>query len=115
MPDTILIEQPNVVIISGLLTIYSKRVRDLLNLKVFVDVDSDTRLSRLVVRDTTTRYKKPVETVLNGYLKFVKPSFEEFILPSKKFADVVIPRGDANLVAIDLLSSHLNDILNEKK
>ncbi|KAJ3055651.1 Uridine-cytidine kinase 2, partial [Rhizophlyctis rosea] len=108
------ISKPEVVIISGIFMLYKKRVREALNLKVFVDVDSDVRLSRQVVRDTEIRHRKNLEEVLQYYLKFVKPSFEDFILPTKKFADVIIPRGDSNTVAIDLLTQHVIDVLHER-
>ena len=102
------------VIISGIHMLYQKRIRDILDLKVFVDVDSDERLARQVIRDTTQRYNRKLDLILNGYLKFVKPCFEEFILPCKKYADVVIPRGETNLVAIDLLAQHILDLLHNK-
>ncbi|TPX65485.1 uridine kinase [Spizellomyces sp. 'palustris'] len=114
LPETMHIERPDVVIFSGIYMLYKRRVRDVLNLKVFVDVDSDVRLARQVVRDTEERYQKPLEQVLQYYVKHVKPSFEDFILPSKKFADVIIPRGQENTVAIDLLTQHIVDILDER-
>ncbi|KAI9096062.1 uridine kinase family-domain-containing protein [Phlyctochytrium arcticum] len=114
LPETVHIERPDVVIFSGIYMLYKKRVREALNLKVFVDVDSDTRLARQVVRDTEERYNKELESVLQYYIKYVKPSFEDFILPSKKFADVIIPRGHENTVAINLLTQHISDILRER-
>ena len=65
----------------------------------------------LVIRDTEHRYQKDIETILETYLNHVKPAFEDFILPTKKYADVVIPRGEENTVAIELLTEHLMDIL----
>ncbi|KAI8826653.1 uridine-cytidine kinase B [Fimicolochytrium jonesii] len=114
LPETVRIEKPDVVIFSGIFMLYKRRVRDALNLKVFVDVDSDVRLARQVVRDTEERYKKSLEKILQYYITFVKPAFEDFILPSKKFADVIIPRGHQNTVAIDLLTQHIIDILSER-
>ncbi|KAI8895659.1 uridine-cytidine kinase-like protein 2 [Globomyces pollinis-pini] len=115
LSETITINRPDIVIISGILILYVKQIRDLMDLKAFVDVDGDTRLSRLLIRDTKTRNNKPADKVLTEYIKFVKPSFEEFILPSKKFADVIIPRGEENTIAIDLIAEHINDILKEKE
>ena len=66
-----------------------------------------------MVRDTRDRYQKSLDVVLKEYVRFVKPSFEDFILPSKKYADVIIPRGTENAVAIDLLTNHISDILSE--
>ncbi|KAJ3008265.1 hypothetical protein HKX48_008669 [Thoreauomyces humboldtii] len=114
LPDPVHIDRPDVVIFSGIFMLYKRRVRDALNLRVFVDVDSDVRLARQVVRDTEVRFEKKLEAVLHSYIKFVKPSFEDFILPSKKFADVIIPRGQDNVVAIDLLTQHIVDILDER-
>lgn len=81
LQSTIAIDQPNVVLISGILILYQKQLRELLDLKIFTDVDDDDRLAKLVVRDTTCRYTKTLDEVLHGYMKYVKPSFEEFILP----------------------------------
>eukprot|EP00842_Homolaphlyctis_polyrhiza_P001161 jgi/Hompol1/2045/HPOL_005831-RA len=83
-------------------------------IQVFVDVDSDVRLARQVVRDTEERYRMPLEQVLQRYVKFVKPCFEEFILPTKKYADVIIPRGESNIVAVELLTNHIIDILRDR-
>lgn len=109
------IDNADVVIISGIHLLYSKEIRKLLTLKVFVDVDSDVRLAKQVIRDTSKRYNLKLEKVLARYMKFVKPSFEEFILPSKKYADVIIPRGEGNTVAITLLAQHILDVLSSFK
>ncbi|KAJ3228481.1 Uridine-cytidine kinase-like 1 [Clydaea vesicula] len=105
---------PDVVILEGIFILYSKDVRDSLNLKVFVDVDDDDRLASQVLRDTE-KFNRKIDYVLNQYVRFVKPGFEEYILPSKRFADVIIPRGKANTVAIELLASHIDDIIALKK
>jgi len=75
-----------------------------------VDTDADTRLSRRVLRDIRER-GRDLEQVLTQYTTLVKPAFEEFCLPTKKFADVIIPRGADNLVAIDLIVQHISDIV----
>ncbi|KAK7889084.1 hypothetical protein WMY93_024644 [Mugilogobius chulae] len=80
-------------------------------MKLFVDTDADTRLSRRVLRDISER-GRDLESVLAQYITFVKPAFEEFCLPTKKYADVIIPRGADNLVAINLIVQHIQDILN---
>ncbi|KAK7944803.1 hypothetical protein WMY93_000531 [Mugilogobius chulae] len=86
-------------------------IRDLFQMKLFVDTDPDTRLSRRVLRDIGQRGRE-LEQVLTQYITFVKPAFEEFCLPTKKYADVIIPRGADNLVAINLIVQHIQDILN---
>uniref|UniRef100_A0A673MYA5 uridine/cytidine kinase n=1 Tax=Sinocyclocheilus rhinocerous TaxID=307959 RepID=A0A673MYA5_9TELE len=102
---------PDVVLFEGILMFYSQEIRDLFQMKLFVDTDPDTRLSRRVLRDIGERGRE-LEQVLNQYITFVKPAFEEFCLPTKKYADVIIPRGADNLVAINLIVQHIQDILN---
>ncbi|CAA0820153.1 Uridine kinase-like protein 5 [Striga hermonthica] len=97
-----MVNPSDVIILEGILVLHDSRVRDLMNMKIFVDTDSDVRLARRIQRDTVERGRN-VENVLDQYAKFVKPSFEEFILPSKKHADVIIPRGADNDVALDLI------------
>jgi uridine kinase len=80
-------------------------------MKLFVDTDSDTRLARRVPRDIKER-GRDLDQVLNQYMYFVKPAFEEFCSPTKKYADVIIPRGADNTVAIDLIVHHIRDILH---
>ncbi|XP_050663901.1 uridine-cytidine kinase isoform X2 [Leptidea sinapis] len=100
----------DVVLIEGILVFYFPEVRDLFHMKLFVDTDSDTRLARRVPRDIMER-GRDLEQVLNQYMNFVKPAFEEFCLPTKKFADVIIPRGADNIVAIDLIVQHISEYL----
>ncbi|KAG9285341.1 hypothetical protein G9A89_010816 [Geosiphon pyriformis] len=103
--------QPDVVLFEGILILYEKRIRDSLSMKIFVDVDSDTRLAQRVIQDTEKRHHHPLEYVLNQYLKYVKPAYEDFVLPTKKTSDVIIPRGADNIPAIKLISSHIEDLL----
>ncbi|XP_076654558.1 uridine-cytidine kinase isoform X1 [Halictus rubicundus] len=104
----------DVVLFEGILVFYFPKIRDLFHMKLFVDTDSDTRLARRVPRDINER-GRDLDYVLNQYMNFVKPAFEEFCLPTKKFADVIIPRGADNTVAIDLIVYHIWDILRLKK
>lgn len=101
----------DVVLFEGILPFYHKEIRDLFDMKLFVDSDADIRLSRRVLRDITER-GRTLESVLSNYTNFVKPAFEEFCLPTKKFADVIIPRGAENTVAINLIVQHIYDLLN---
>ncbi|KAL6489823.1 hypothetical protein MHYP_G00001680 [Metynnis hypsauchen] len=101
----------DVVLFEGILMFYTQEIRDLFQMKLFVDTDPDTRLSRRVLRDISERGRE-LEQVLSQYITFVKPAFEEFCLPTKKYADVIIPRGADNLVAINLIVQHIQDILN---
>ncbi|WOG96414.1 hypothetical protein DCAR_0415749 [Daucus carota subsp. sativus] len=101
-----MVNPSDVIIIEGILVLHDHRVRDLMSMKIFVDTDSDLRLARRIQRDTVNR-ERDIQYVLDQYAKFVKPSFEEFILPSKKYADIIIPRGADNDVAIDLIVQHI--------
>jgi uridine kinase len=105
---------PDVLIIEGILVFYYPKIRELCNMKLFVDCDADTRLSRRVLRDMND-YNRPLDHILNYYQKYVKPAFEEFCLPTKKYADVIIPRGAENSVAINLIVQHINDYLNSSQ
>ncbi|XP_012253363.1 uridine-cytidine kinase isoform X2 [Athalia rosae] len=100
----------DVVLFEGILVFYFPVIRELFHMKLFVDTDSDTRLARRVPRDIKER-GRDLDYVLNQYMNFVKPAFEEFCLPTKKFADVIIPRGADNTVAIDLIVQHIRDFL----
>ncbi|KAF5476572.1 hypothetical protein F2P56_003313 [Juglans regia] len=102
----------DVIILEGILVFHDQRVRNLMNMKIFVDADADTRLARRIKRDTVER-SRDVHSVLEQYSKFVKPAFDNFILPSKKYADVIIPRGGENHVAIDLIVQHIRTKLGQ--
>ncbi|EPS74587.1 uridine kinase, partial [Genlisea aurea] len=102
----------DVIILEGILVLHDPRVRALMNMKIFVDTDSDLRLAMRIQRDTIERGRS-IETVIDQYSKFVKPSFEEFILPTKKYTDVIIPRGANNEVAIDLIVQHIQTKLGQ--
>lgn len=111
-PDRKLTIYPaDVVLFEGILVFYFPAIRDLFHMKLFVDTDSDTRLARRVPRDINER-GRDLEHVLNAYMTFVKPAFEEFCSPTKKFADVIIPRGADNTVAIDLIVHHISEIVH---
>ncbi|XP_059284745.1 uridine kinase-like protein 5 [Lycium ferocissimum] len=102
----------DVIILDGILILHDPRVRDLMNMKIFVDSDSDVRLARRIRRDTVERNRN-IQYVLDQYAKYVKPGFEDFIHPTKKHADVIIPRGADNDVAIDLIVEHIRTKLGQ--
>merc|ERR1712083_892100 len=89
------IHPSDVVLLEGILVFYYKEVRELFNLKLFVDTDADTRLARRVLRDIEER-GRDLAHVLHQYTTLVKPAVEEFCIPTKKYADVIIPRGSGN-------------------
>ncbi|KAJ3164481.1 Uridine-cytidine kinase-like 1 [Geranomyces variabilis] len=103
----------NVVVFEGIFALYDKKVRDLMDLKIFVDTDADVRLARRLKRDIAER-GRDIKGVLQQYKTFVKPAFDEHIYPTMKYADVIIPRGLDNVGAIDVLTKHMNRQLNER-
>nr|CAB3267486.1 uridine-cytidine kinase-like 1 [Phallusia mammillata] len=97
----------NVVIFEGIMSFVKPELREILDMKVFVDADSDERLARRLRRDITQRGRN-LQGVLHQYHKFVKPAFEQFIEPTIQYADIVVPRGGSNEVAIDLIAQHVH-------
>ncbi|KAK7364790.1 hypothetical protein VNO80_13532 [Phaseolus coccineus] len=97
----------DIIILEGILVLHDQGVRNNLNMKIFVDEDSDVRLSRRMKRLAIDRGRN-VENVLEQYSRFVKPSFEDFVLPTKKYADIIIPSGGDNDVAIDLIVQNIH-------
>ncbi len=106
------VEPREVLIIEGILCLTNKALRDLMDIKVFVDCDSDLRLSRVIQRDIQERGRN-IDDVLKRYEKTVRPSHLQFIEPSKRFADIIVPQGGRNLVAIQILTNHINQILKQ--
>jgi uridine kinase len=103
---TLTIKPTKIVIIEGIMALYDKEVRSMFDLKIFVHTDDDERLARRIERDTRTRGRDVFSTI-SWYRKFVKPAFDDFIAPVMKYADIIIPRGVENKVALDLLISNL--------
>ncbi|KAF8523255.1 armadillo beta-catenin plakoglobin [Gautieria morchelliformis] len=101
-----------IIIAEGILALHDPGMRALYDLKVFVQCDSDIMLTRRIRRDVQDRGRS-VEGVLEQYLRFVKPAFDNFVSPSSKFADIIVP-GSENAVAIDLISTHIRRKLNER-
>ncbi|XP_018592492.1 uridine-cytidine kinase-like 1 isoform X1 [Scleropages formosus] len=104
----------NVVIFEGILAFANKELLKLLDMKVFVDTDSDIRLVRRLKRDISER-GRDIAGVIKQYNKFVKPSFEQYIEPTVQVADIVVPRGGENFVALDLIVQHVHSQLEKRK
>ncbi|MFW5832166.1 MAG: uridine kinase, partial [Prolixibacteraceae bacterium] len=102
-----------VLIVEGILCLANKKLRNLMDMKVFVDCDSDLRLSRVIRRDIQERGRN-IEQVLDRYEKTVRPSHLQFIEPTKRYADIIIPQGGNNLIAIGILTNHINQTLNNQ-
>jgi len=102
----------NIIVFEGIFALYFEEVRKLMDLMLFIDTDSDIRLARRMKRDIAER-GRDIDGVLKQYIKFVKPSFEDYIQPSKKYADVIIPRGAENTVALEIMVTHIKKELQE--
>ena len=112
--ETVTVAPAEVIIIEGILIFSCKELRDQMDIKVFVDADDDDRLMRVMARDILER-GKTVETVIERYTKTVKPMYLQFIEPSKRYADIIIPQGGHNKVAINMISATVEKALRDKK
>lgn len=110
-PETIHIKPRPVIIIEGILALCDKKLRNLMDLKVFVDADSDERLIRVIQRDIKER-GRTAEAVMERYTKVLKPMHQQFIEPCKRYADLIIPEGGNNEVAIDILTMYIKKHLS---
>jgi uridine kinase len=99
-----------IIVVEGILALYEPRLRDLFNLKVFVDADPDVRFIRRLQRDVRERGRSP-ESVIHQYMETVRPSHLQFIEPSKRYADVIIPHGGMNEPALDMLGARIRTVL----
>lgn len=108
--ETITIEPKPVIIMEGILVLENRELRDLMDIKIYVDTDADERLMRRIRRDMTERGRS-IESIIEQYTGTVKPMHEEFIEPSKKYADIIIPRGGENAAGIDMLITYLTKML----
>ena len=106
-------EPKEVIIVEGILILEDKRLRDLMDIKVYVDTDDDIRIIRRIKRDMESR-DRTLDSVIHQYLTVVKPMHQQFIEPTKKFADIIIPEGGQNQVAIDLMTTKIASILSKK-
>ena len=111
--ETIPVAPKHVVIVEGILILSDKELRKQLDLKIFVDADADDRLSRVITRDIVERGRS-VNKVLERYDKTVKPMHLQFIEPTKRYADIIVPQGGNNLVAIDILTHFIEKNLTKK-
>jgi len=107
-----IISNANIILFEGILIFHNPKLRSYLDMKIFVDTDADTRLARRVLRDINERGRE-LNGILHQYETFVKPAYDSYILPTKRFADVIIPRGSDNIVAINLLVQHIRASLHE--
>lgn len=104
--ETVHIEPKDVIIIEGILALSDPRLRALMDLKIFVDADSDERLIRVIQRDVIER-GRTAEAVMERYTRVLKPMHLQFIEPTKRYADIIIPEGGNNTVAVDILCQYI--------
>ena len=111
-PETKHIEPKTIIIVDGLMVLYDKRIRDLLDLKLFVDTQSDIRFVRRLQRDIKER-GRTVESVVEQYINVVRPGHFNFIEPCKEYADLIIPEGGYNEHALDVIIKYIQTVANQ--
>ena len=111
-PETVRIEGHSVIILEGILVLEDPALRRLMNIKVFIDTDADVRLVRRIKRDILLR-QRSLESVLERYMHDVRPMHMQFCEPSKRYADIIIPEGGENHVAVDLLVTKVRSMLRQ--
>ena len=110
--ETIRITPKQVIIVEGILIFENKDLRDLMDIRIFVDTDADVRLCRRIVRDVRER-GRTLESVVEQYQNTVKPMHEQYVEPSKKYANLVVPEGGKNVVALEMITDRIRRHLNE--
>ena len=104
--ETVHVEPCEVIILEGIMALWKKEIRDLMDLKIFVDADPDERLIRVIQRDTVER-GRTTQMVIDRYLDVLKPMHEEFIEPTKRYADLIVPQGGSNAKAIEIMRTYI--------
>lgn len=107
------VEPKDVIILEGILVLEDERLRNLMDIKLFVDTDADLRIIRRLLRDIEDR-GRTMNSVIDQYINVVRPMHNQFIEPTKRYADVIIPEGGQNVVAIDLVNTKIQTILEQK-
>ncbi|HZG60616.1 MAG TPA: uridine kinase [Anoxybacillus sp.] len=111
--EVIYVEPKDVIILEGILVLEDERLRNLMDIKVYVDTDADIRIIRRLLRDIKER-GRTLESVIEQYVSVVRPMHNQFIEPTKRYADIIIPEGGHNHVAIDLMVTKIRTILEQK-
>ena len=110
LPETVHVEPKPVILIEGIMTLVNKELRDMMDIRIFVDTDSDERLILNIQRDVVER-GRTVDMVIDRYLKVLKPMHEQFIEPSKKYADIIIPLGGENKTGINIIKTYIEKVV----
>ncbi|SDK52831.1 uridine kinase [Natronincola ferrireducens] len=111
--ETELVEPKDIIILEGIMLLEDPKLRSMLDIKIFVDTDADVRIIRRIVRDIKDR-GRTLESVIDQYLTTVRPAHLQFVEPNKKYADIIIPEGGFNQVAIDIIVTKIQSIVNER-
>lgn len=114
LKETIHVEPHDVIIVEGIMALYDKKLRDQMDLKIFVEAEPDERLLRVIQRDMAER-GHPLEMLIDKYRNVLKPMHNQFIEPTKQYADIIIPNGGDNQKAINMLQMYVRSFLNEQK
>jgi uridine kinase len=114
LPETVRVEGHRVIVLEGILVLEDPALRRLMDIKVFIDTDADVRLIRRIRRDTLER-ERSLESILKQYEESVRPMHLQFIEPSKRYADIIIPEGGRNQVAIDLMVTKVRSMLRDAR
>lgn len=112
--ETELVEPRDIIILEGIMILDEPDLRSMLDIKIFVDTDADVRIIRRIVRDINER-GRDLNSIISQYLNTVRPAHQQFVEPNKKYADIIIPEGGDNKVAIDIMVTKIQDIINNKK
>ena len=112
LKETIHVEPRKVILIEGILALSNKELRDLMDIKIFVDTAADVRILRRILRDVKER-GRTLESVMEQYLTTVKPMHEAFVEPSKRNADIIVPNGGENTTAIEMLAHHIRSLIEK--
>jgi uridine kinase len=110
--ETVEVYPAKVVVVEGILIFENQELRDLCDIKVFIDTDADVRILRRILRDVSER-GRTLDSVITQYLTTVKPMHEQFVEPSKKYADIIVPEGGYNRVALEMLNERIHSLLKQ--
>lgn len=108
--ENVMVDPKEIIIVEGLLVFYEEKIRELLDIKIFVDTDADIRIMRRIMRDMKER-GRTLDSIMSQYINTVRPAHEQFIEPSKKYADIIVTEGGNNLVAVDLMVTKIKSLL----
>lgn len=114
LKDTVHVEPQDVIIVEGILALYDKRLRELMDLKIYVDALPDERLLRVIERDTAER-GHPLEMLVGKYRNVLKPMHDEFVEPTKQYADIIIPNSGDNGAAVAMMRAYILGVLKEQR